>query len=128
MQRGAPTPPPGVAGGVWEARLKTSYARMGLGSAAERKQIMWIAFKNVETGTVHAVSLPAGMSPHGFAMAWPLEETKEPLTCHLCLRFASRWRKQDSGLEALLPGAAGGRGNQERRCLLCGVPVSQCCC
>ena len=50
---------------------------------------MWIAFKNVETGTVHAVSLPAGMSPHGFAMAWPLEETKEPLTCHLCLQFAS---------------------------------------
>ena len=110
------------------ARLKTSYALMGLGSAAERKQIMWIAFKNVETGTVHAVSLPGGMSPHGFAMAWPLEETKEPLTCHLCLQFASRWRKQDSGLEALLPGAAGGRGNQERRCLICGVSVSQCCC
>jgi hypothetical protein len=65
---------------------------------------MWVAFKNVETGTVHAVSLPAGMSPHGFAMDWPLAETKEPLTCYLCLQFAFRWRHQDAGLEAMLPG------------------------
>ena len=123
-----PTTPPASAGGWWEARLKTSYALMGLGSAAERKQVMWTAFKNMETGIVHAVSLPAGMSPHGFAMAWPLEQTKEPLSCGQCLRFARRWRQQDSGLEALLPGAVGMCGNQERRCLICGVPVSQCCC
>jgi hypothetical protein len=89
---------------------------------------MWVVFKNVETGTVHAVSLPAGMSPHGFAMAWPLEETKGPLTCHLCLQFAFRWRNQDAGLEAMLSAEAGGRGDQERRCMVCGVPVSQCCC
>jgi hypothetical protein len=108
--------------------LKTSYALMGLGSAAERKQIMWTAFKNVETGKVHAVSLPGGMSPHGFAMDWPLAETKEPLTCHQCLEFAFRWRNQDFRLEAMLPGEAVGRGVQERRCLICGVPVSQCCC
>jgi hypothetical protein len=79
---------------------------------------MWVAFKNVETGTVHAVSLPAGMSPHGFAMDWPLAETKEPLTCHLCLQFAFRWRNQDAGLEAMLPAEVGGRGVQERRCLI----------
>jgi hypothetical protein len=64
---------------------------------------MWVAMKNVETGIVHAVSLPAGMSPHGFAMAWPLAETTEPLTCHLCLQFAFRWRNQDAGLKAMLP-------------------------
>jgi len=70
---------------------------------------MWTAFENVETGTVHAVSLPAGMSPHGFAMAWPLAATEKPLTCHLCLQFALRWRQQDAGLEVLLPREAGGR-------------------
>ena len=64
---------------------------------------MWIACKNVETGIVHAVSLPGGMSPHGFAMDWPLEETEESLTCHLCLQFAFRWRHQDGGLKAMLP-------------------------
>jgi hypothetical protein len=63
---------------------------------------MWTAFKNVETGTVHAVSLPGGMSPHGFAMGWPLEQTTQPLTCHLCLRFAHRWGAQDAGLKAML--------------------------
>jgi len=64
---------------------------------------MWIACKNIETGIVHAVSLPAGMSPHGFAMDWPLAEAHEPLTCQVCLRFAFRWRNQDTGLKALLP-------------------------
>ena len=64
---------------------------------------MWKAFKNVETGTVHAVSLPAGMSPHGFAMDWPLEQTDAPVTCHLCLQFAFRGRDQDAGLKAMLP-------------------------
>ena len=87
---------------------------------------MWIAFKNVETGIVHAVSLPGGMSPHGFAMDWPVEETSEPLTCHLCLQFAFRWRNQDSGLKAMLPAELG--GVPERRCMICGVPVSRCCC
>jgi hypothetical protein len=89
---------------------------------------MWVAFKNVETGIVHAVSLPGGMSPHGFAMDWPLEETKVPLTCHLCLQFAFRWRHQDAGLEAMLPAQALGRAVQERRCLICNALVSQCCC
>ena len=64
---------------------------------------MWVAMKNVETGIVHAVSLPGGMSPHGFAMDWPLAETDEPLTCHLCLQFAFRWHNQDAGLKAMLP-------------------------
>lgn len=64
---------------------------------------MWCAFKNVETGVVHAVSLPAGMSPHGFAMAWPLEQTEEPLSCHLCLQFAFTWRWRDKALETMLP-------------------------
>jgi hypothetical protein len=83
--------------------LKISYALMGLGAMAERERFMWTAFKNVETGTVHAVSLPGGMSPHGFAMGWPLEQTTERLTCHLCLQFAHRWRDQDAGLKAMLP-------------------------
>jgi hypothetical protein len=64
---------------------------------------MWIAFKNFETGAVHAVSFPAGMSPHGFAMNWPLEQSGEPISCALCLKFALRWREQDAGLAALLP-------------------------
>jgi hypothetical protein len=65
---------------------------------------MWKSFKNVETGTVHAVSLPGGMSPHGFAMDWPMVETGAPLTCLLCLQFAYRWGGQDNGLWAMLPG------------------------
>ena len=89
---------------------------------------MWVAFKNVETGIVHAVSLPAGMSPHGFAMNWPLAETNEPLTCHLCLQFVFGWRNQDAGLKAMLPPELGGCGVPERRCMICNVPVSQCCC
>jgi hypothetical protein len=89
---------------------------------------MWVAFKNVETGIVHAVSLPAGMSPHGCAMDWPLAETNEPLTCHLCLQFAFRWRNQDTGLKAMLPPDLCGREVPERRSMICGVPVSQCCC
>jgi hypothetical protein len=67
------------------------------------KKIMWMAFKNFKTQSVHAVSLPAGMSPHGFAMYWPLEQIEGPITCHLCLKFAQRWQEQDPGLEALLP-------------------------
>jgi hypothetical protein len=67
------------------------------------KKVMWTAFKNFRTKAVHAVSFPAGMSPHGFAMYWPLEETNEPISCHLCLKFAFRWREQDAGLAALLP-------------------------
>ena len=85
---------------------------------------MWIAFKNVETGMVHAVSLPGGMSPHGFAMDWPLKETIEPLTCHLCLKFAFKWRNQNTALKAMLPGEV----RKEHRCVICGAPVSQCCC
>jgi hypothetical protein len=64
---------------------------------------MWKAFKNVETGMVHAVSLPGGMSPHGFAMDWGLVETDEPLNCHWCLHFAYRGGSQANGLWALLP-------------------------
>jgi len=64
---------------------------------------MWYAFKNVETGVVHCVSLPAGMSPHGFAMTWPMEQTQEALTCHLCLQFAFKWGWEDKTLEAMLP-------------------------
>ena len=76
---------------------------MGSPLAAEITNCMWQAFKNVESGTVHAVSMPSGMSPHGFAMDWGLVETDEPLTCHLCLQFAFRWRNQDAGLKAMLP-------------------------
>ena len=64
---------------------------------------MWKAFKNVETGTVHAVSLPAGMCPHGFAMNWALAEADEPLTCQLCLIFAYRYRRTNPALNAMLP-------------------------
>jgi hypothetical protein len=39
-------------------------------------------------------------------MDWPLAETNEPLTCHLCLQFAFRWRNQDGGLKAMLPADA----------------------
>jgi hypothetical protein len=72
---------------------------------------MWKAFKNVETGTVHAVSVPRGMSPHGFAMNWPLEETHEPLTCHLCLQFAFQWRHSEAALNAMLPAGLGSNEN-----------------
>jgi hypothetical protein len=64
---------------------------------------MWQAFKNIESGTVHAVAVPAGMSPHGFAMNWGLVATDEPLTCQLCLMFAYEWHRTNPGLNALLP-------------------------
>jgi hypothetical protein len=64
---------------------------------------MWTAFRNFKSDTVHAISFPAGMSPHGFAMYWPLEETSEKIPCHLCLKFALRWHEQDEGLAGLLP-------------------------
>jgi hypothetical protein len=64
---------------------------------------MWCAHKNVETGVVHAVALPGGMSPHGFALNWPLVRTDEPLTCHLCLLFAYARGGRDEGLARMLP-------------------------
>jgi hypothetical protein len=88
---------------------------------------MWVALKNVETGIIHAVLLPGGMSPHGFAMDWPLEETKEPLSCHLCLQYAFGRRHKDAGLRAMLPAQAVGPVVAERRCQICKAPVSQCC-
>jgi hypothetical protein len=89
---------------------------------------MWKALKNVETGIVHAVRLPQGMSPHGFAMDWPLVETQEPLTCHLCLQFAFQWRYRHAELHAMLPSDFDGCGGAERRCSLCQAPVSRCSC
>lgn len=64
---------------------------------------MWKAFKNAETGLVHAVLMPKGMSPHGYAMDWPLVETEEPLTCPQCLQFAYERRSWDRQLCGLLP-------------------------
>ena len=64
---------------------------------------MWRTFKNVSSGTVHAVALPSGMSPHGFAMDLALAETDEPLTCQLCLVFAYEWRRTNPALNAMLP-------------------------
>jgi hypothetical protein len=61
-------------------------------------------------------------------MDWPLSETNELLTCHLCLQFAFGWRNQDAELKAMLPPDLCGRKVPERRCMICGVPVSQCCC
>jgi len=89
---------------------------------------MWKAYKNVETGIVHAVRLPAGMSPHGHAMNWPLVETDAPLSCHLCLQFAYEWRFRDTDLFAMLPDNFSLEGKNERRCARCGAPVSRCCC
>jgi len=89
---------------------------------------MWQAFKNVSSGTVHAVSLPSGMSPHGFAMDWGLAQTDEPLSCQLCLMIAYLWRSTDFGLNAMLPAELRAKEVRERRCRICGVPVSQCCC
>ena len=88
---------------------------------------MWLAFKHVKTGIVHAVSLPRGMSPHGYALDWPLVKTDAPLSCHLCLQFAFGGRFQDARLHALLP-ADFCESKTERRCLLCNAPVSRCCC
>lgn len=67
------------------------------------KKFMWQAFKNVETGVIHAVKVPGGRTPHGFAFDWPLVETAAPLTCHLCLRYAYAHRRQAPALEAMLP-------------------------
>jgi hypothetical protein len=47
--------------------------------------------------------MPRGMSPHGFAMDWPVVETDEPLSCHLCLQFALGYRKQHLELNGMLP-------------------------
>jgi len=88
---------------------------------------MWKALKNVETGIIHAVSMPTGMCSHGFAMDWPLVETSEPITCHQCLQHAFEWRWHDGGLKALLPADLGepvgsgcrGRGR--------GALVKKCC-
>jgi hypothetical protein len=85
---------------------------------------MWQAMKNVETGVVHAVELPAGMSPHGYAMDWPMAKIEAPLTCHLCLQFAYRCCWRDENLAAMLPKQA----TPERRCEICNAPVSRCCC
>ena len=71
---------------------------------------MWTKFKNIESGIVHAVSFPGGMTCHGFALNWPLLNTNEPLTCNMCLQFAYRWREQDAGLDALLPAKLKGQG------------------
>jgi hypothetical protein len=70
---------------------------------------MWKPFKNIGSRTVHAVSLPSGMSPHGFAMNWALAETPESVTCHLCLLFAHQWRNRNPELKALLPANVAGR-------------------
>jgi hypothetical protein len=123
-------PPPAAQRRVGVGRdcLKTSYAPMGLGEMLKSQQFMWKAFKNVETGVVHAVSMPRGMSPHGFAMNWSLVETAEPLTCHLCLQFAFQGRFQSAELHAMLPSGFDGCGGAERRCSLCHVPLSRCCC
>ncbi len=64
---------------------------------------MWKSFKNVETGVVHAVLMPLGMTPHGFALNWPLVETDEPVSCHLCLQFAYGGRRVSAALNAMLP-------------------------
>ena len=87
--------------GVGQDCLKTSYALMGLRQT--KIKFMWQTFKNVESGTVHAVSLPSGMSPHGFAMDWALAETHEPLTCQLCLMFAYQCRRTNPALNTMLP-------------------------
>ena len=107
--------------------MKTSYVLMGLGGN-EKKPFMWKAFKNVETGIVHAVSMPQGMSPHGYALNWPLEEIRKSLTYHLCLLFAFQGRYQHVELHAMLPADFDGCGGAERRCSLCHAPVSRCCC
>jgi hypothetical protein len=90
---------------------------------------MWKAFKNVETGVVHAVKLPTGRTPHGYAMDWPMEETREALTCHVCLQFAFQWAWRDAALAAMLPeGELSQPAKSDRRCLICRVPLSRCCC
>jgi hypothetical protein len=43
------------------------------------------------------------MSPHGFALNWPLVPTDEPLTCHLCLLFAYARGGRDEALARMLP-------------------------
>jgi hypothetical protein len=50
------------------------------------------------------------------SVGWPLEETKAPLTCHLCLQYAFWRRHKDTGLEAMLPAQTNGCGVAERRC------------
>jgi hypothetical protein len=75
---------------------------------------MWQAFKNLKSGTVHAVSLPTGMSPHGSAIGWALVETPEPLSCHYCLQFAFQWCNSNPELMALLPADVAGNAIAER--------------
>jgi hypothetical protein len=96
-------PPPAAQRrvGVGQDCLKTSYALMGWRQT--KRKVMWQAFKNVSSGTVHAVLMPSGMSPHGYAMDWALVETDEPLTCRWCLIFAYEWRRTNPALNAMLP-------------------------
>jgi hypothetical protein len=90
---------------------------------------MWKAFKNVESGVVHAVHVPERRTPHGFAVDWPVVETDQPLTCHICLQFSFGRAWRDPELAALLPqGELARPAKSARRCLICGVPVSRCCC
>ena len=79
---------------------------------------MWVAVKNVETGTVHAVSHPSGTSAHGLlTMSWPMEQTYEAVNCRECLHFLYRWRLREPALEALLSKGNLSRPAQaERRC------------
>ena len=89
---------------------------------------MWKAFKNIESGVVHAVKMPEGVTPHGFAMNWPVIETEEPLSCPMCLRAAYEWRFRVPEFYALLPENYQVPGTSERRCGICHAPVSRCCC
>ena len=66
------------------------------------------------------------MSPHGFAMNWGLVETDEPSTCQLCLQFAYQRRRTNAALNAMLPADFEATEVRERRCVICGVPVSKC--
>jgi len=115
-----------AAGEVWQGCLYGLLLyRRDLRVNRKGKKVMWTAFKNVESGMVHAVSMPSGMSPHGFAMDWPLVETDEAVSCHTCLQFAFRGRNHNSRLRAMLPDVLRG---EERACGICGAPVSRCCC
>jgi hypothetical protein len=100
LQRGATTPSRAQRGGCGGS-LEDLLCPDGFGQT--KLKLMWRALKNVGSGTVHAVALPSGMSPYGFAMDWGLVETDDPLTCQLCLMFAYQYRRANPVLNAMLP-------------------------
>ena len=89
-----PPHPPGVAGGVWEARLKINSVPM---KTTELTKLLWRAVDESDL--------------------MPLSEAEQRL--YTVIHLAVMAYEDEVRL---------GHPAPERRCMMCGVLVSQCCC